>query len=429
VGESVNLAVERFVNVSEAIAYENPTIRFDMLEACREARTAGHTIRVQTQSMPTNSLINNLVQYSSNNNNNNNHHHNQDNITLIQAANVLLNSVTKVLLLADIVIINKILSSKNKVFLTLNKLENSLEFNNFIGLFSQYGSDLIELAHFSGERQNDLKNEKKKSQLSSARWILEKSTVMILSSSKVYLKHLECECAKENITIVYSFIYQALDTLHYVVIDSGSLFDLETLSIYNNSIFKQPIVENPFLNAYKNFEDAIELAKNNMIPSQTNENLVLNALNNLLDSTQDFTDSMYITNDQREKILKLQTELKEKTLLFLKEEQDINLSEEQQQRQQQQPELNNNNNFHLNRINRFNRLLVKSVPILNDCETLKKLLQTLAMQIANNLFRENQDATLLNCIKTYSLSNHYDLLIDTLDKFKEYSDHVLEVFF
>lgn len=49
------------------------------------------------------------------------------------------------------------------------------------------------------------------------------------------------------------------------------------------------------------------------------------------------------------------------------------------------------------------------------------------MLLANNLFRENQDATLLNCIKTYSLSNHYDLLIETLDKFKEYSDHVLEI--
>lgn len=31
----------------------------------------------------------------------------------------------------------------------------------------------------------DLKDEKRRSQLSSARWILEKSTVMILSSTKV----------------------------------------------------------------------------------------------------------------------------------------------------------------------------------------------------------------------------------------------------
>jgi hypothetical protein len=38
-----------------------------------------------------------------------------DKFSMMQAANNLLNSVTKVLLLADIVIINQILKSKNKV--------------------------------------------------------------------------------------------------------------------------------------------------------------------------------------------------------------------------------------------------------------------------------------------------------------------------
>lgn len=41
VGQAVNLAVERFVIVGETIAYENPTIKIDMLEACKDARNAG----------------------------------------------------------------------------------------------------------------------------------------------------------------------------------------------------------------------------------------------------------------------------------------------------------------------------------------------------------------------------------------------------
>ena len=40
---------------------------------------------------------------------------NNEKVSMIQAANTLLNSVTKVLLLADVVIINQILNSKNKV--------------------------------------------------------------------------------------------------------------------------------------------------------------------------------------------------------------------------------------------------------------------------------------------------------------------------
>ncbi|XP_055383441.1 alpha-catulin-like isoform X2 [Condylostylus longicornis] len=41
VGQAVNLAVERFVTVGETIADDNPEIKADMYEACKEARAAG----------------------------------------------------------------------------------------------------------------------------------------------------------------------------------------------------------------------------------------------------------------------------------------------------------------------------------------------------------------------------------------------------
>ena len=114
------------------------------------------------------------------------------------------------------------------------------------------GTDLIELAHFSGERQNDLKDEKLKSQLSSARWILEKSTAMILSASKAYLKHLECECAKENICLVYSFLQEALDIVHYVAVESGTTYKF-TAPVFN-AMFKTSSIQVSFINAYRQFE-------------------------------------------------------------------------------------------------------------------------------------------------------------------------------
>lgn len=157
--------------------------------------------------------------------------------------------------------------------------------------------------------------------------------------------------------------------------------------------------------------------------AESNGNLVLNTLNDLIESTQDFTDSLYINNDQRERIIRLQNEIREQTLFYLKEESN----------QSESRDLNNNaSNFHIknnenvNSEMRFNRVFNCS-SILKNCDVLKKLLQSQAMQIANNLFRENQDAILLTCLKKYSLLNHYDLLVDSLDKFKEYSDHVLEV--
>jgi len=45
VGQAVNLAVERFVTVGETIADDNPEIKQDMYEACKEARVAGEYTR------------------------------------------------------------------------------------------------------------------------------------------------------------------------------------------------------------------------------------------------------------------------------------------------------------------------------------------------------------------------------------------------
>lgn len=233
-GQAVEMAVSRFVQVGEKIANENPTIKYDMLAACADAKDSGAIIKTQTHATSTSNR------------------HSSEKIDMIQAANTLLNSVTKVLLLADVVIINQLLSSKNQVLHTLNKLENVVDFWNFVNYFTQYGQDLIDLAHLSGERQNDLKDEKLKFQLSSARWILEKSTSMILSASKAYLKHLECECAKENICLVYSFLQEALDIVHYVAIESGTTACFKSLSF--NAMFKNSPVQISFTNAYKQFE-------------------------------------------------------------------------------------------------------------------------------------------------------------------------------
>lgn len=44
IGQSVNLAVERFVTVGETIADDNPEIKQDMYDACKEARSAGNSL-------------------------------------------------------------------------------------------------------------------------------------------------------------------------------------------------------------------------------------------------------------------------------------------------------------------------------------------------------------------------------------------------
>ena len=46
VGQAVNLAIERFVTVGETIADDNPEIKCEMYEACKDARSAGMYLEI-----------------------------------------------------------------------------------------------------------------------------------------------------------------------------------------------------------------------------------------------------------------------------------------------------------------------------------------------------------------------------------------------
>ena len=136
VGEAVSIAVERFVSVGEAMAYGNPSIKLEMLDACRQATSAGgflflsqkisswkinhffvivlfSALTIKTHTQIPNSVVNEIGIIT--NNDYGVFTSSSDKFSMIQAANNLLNSITKVLLLADIVLINQILRSKNKV--------------------------------------------------------------------------------------------------------------------------------------------------------------------------------------------------------------------------------------------------------------------------------------------------------------------------
>ena len=66
---------------------------------------------------------------------------------------------------------------------------------------------------------------------------------------------MNCECSKENVELVYSFVHQALESLHQIVIDSGSMFDFdEAYSGFSGSLLRSSIVQISFQNAYKQFE-------------------------------------------------------------------------------------------------------------------------------------------------------------------------------
>lgn len=70
-----------------------------------------------------------------------------------------------------------------------------------------------------GNRQNDPKDERRRSQMAAARQVLERSTLMLLVSSKTSLRHPECMHSKENRDTVFCQMRRAMDLIHYVIKD------------------------------------------------------------------------------------------------------------------------------------------------------------------------------------------------------------------
>ncbi|XP_077166508.1 alpha-catulin isoform X6 [Paroedura picta] len=209
VGQAVNVAVGRFVTVGEAIAKENQELKEEMKVACFEAKRAGETIAQLTDIAALD------------------HPESDGQITIFtdktgvtKAARLLLSSVTKVLVMADRIVIKQIVTSRNKVLLTMEQLEKVSTFQEFVQIFSQFGNEMVEFAHLTGDRQNDLKDEKKKAKMAAARTVLEKCTMMLLTASKTCLRHPDCESARVNKGAVFHRMRLALERVIVIVTDS-----------------------------------------------------------------------------------------------------------------------------------------------------------------------------------------------------------------
>lgn len=279
VGQAVSVAVSRFVAVGEAIASENEDLKDEMGLACFEARRAGTAIAQLTDvSGPEpcdgdgrNTLF-------------------SDRAGMVKAARMLLSSVTKVLVLADCIVIKQIISSRNKVLVTLEQLERVSTFQEFVQIFSQFGNEMVEFAHFTGDRQNDLKDEKKRSRMAAARAVLEKCTMMLLTASKTCLRHPDCESARMNKEAVFQRMRLALEQVIEIVTDARSSGEAKTppVSIYAG---------------IKDFKIKVESVRDSMFCMSCEA--LLAQLEALVEKTHDFTDSAYTSHEQRETIIQL----------------------------------------------------------------------------------------------------------------------------
>ncbi|XP_017885528.1 alpha-catulin isoform X2 [Ceratina calcarata] len=385
VGQAVNLAVERFVTVGEKIADDNPEISEDMYEACKRARDAGSAIEKLCEYAREDSLA--------------------DRGSVVRAARRLLGSVTKVLLLADIVVVKQLLLAKKKVARSLGRLESVSNFTEFVKAFSQFGAEMVELAHLTGDRQNDLKDERRRAQMAAARQVLERSTMMLLTSSKTCLRHPECPSARENRDTVFCQMRRAMDLIHYVVKDG--VLDCSESQSNSQSPQQEDWDSSTAFSALKHFERLVETTRMTLLGPGCRETLTA-ALDTVIERTQDFTDSAYTSHEHRENILLLcdRLELELNTLL----------------------RIGNSMNYEGGGGSPSSEMEQAVLSLLRTTRDLRQQLCTTTMEQAADLGQVTKAGQeLVSTIRDVALANDRYHLQESNEKFRECIEHILEV--
>uniref|UniRef100_A0ABM5GA82 Alpha-catulin n=1 Tax=Pogona vitticeps TaxID=103695 RepID=A0ABM5GA82_9SAUR len=380
VGQAVNLAVARFVLVGEAIANENQELKEEMKIACIEAKQAGETIAQLTDvaALDPPEADGQITIFT-------------DKTGVVKAARLLLSSVTKVLVLADRIVIKQIITSRNKVLVTMEQLEKVSSFQEFVQIFSQFGNEMVEFAHLTGDRQNDLKDEKKKAKMAAARAVLEKCTMMLLTASKTCLRHPDCESARVNKAAVFHRMRLALEQVIEIVTDCRPSGENEPgpVSIYTG---------------IKEFKNKVEGLRDNLfILSKENLRAMLRVI---LEHTEDFTDSAYTSHENREHILELSKQAK----MELEQLVSAWMYAQNQKRKDVTDEL--------------------EVAILKMCQCMNELhreLHSTATSVAADLIKYHSDHLVLKALKISGAEGNIEAVAEHSCKLSEQKEQLVEI--
>jgi len=192
---AVEKATEHFIAKGEEIANENPENRDDLLAAVEEVRKTGEPMSVASREFaedPCSSVKRG---------------------NMVKAARNLLSAVTRLLILADVVDVNRLLRSLRVVEDELEKLRNARDTNELVDTFRRLGSRTAELINEAARRQVELKDPHLRDDLAAARAVLKKNSMMLLTASKVYVRHPDLSAAKENRDLIFRSVCEAVHTI------------------------------------------------------------------------------------------------------------------------------------------------------------------------------------------------------------------------
>lgn len=195
---AVEKATENFILKGEEIAHENPDICQEMLAAVEEVRKTGDVMSKSSREFAEDPFSS--VKRSN----------------MVRAARNLLLAVTHLLILADMVDVHCLLKSLHVVEGDLDKVKNASSQSELLKSFHDFGKNTSDLIHQAAKRQAELKDPHLREDLAAARAILKKNSMMLLTASKVYVRHPELAAAKENRDYIFKQVCEAVNAISEV---------------------------------------------------------------------------------------------------------------------------------------------------------------------------------------------------------------------
>ncbi|CAG4952871.1 unnamed protein product [Parnassius apollo] len=195
---TVERATEIFIERGQNIAYENPEITQEMLAAVEEVRKAGAAMSLAAREFSEEPCASSVRS------------------AMVRAARALLSAVTRLLILADMVDVHLLLAKLRAVETDLDKLKCASSQSELVESARQLGRSAAELGAQAARRQHELKEPRARDELAAARAVLKKHSTMLLTASKVYVRHPELAAAKANRDFVLRAVCSAVDTISAV---------------------------------------------------------------------------------------------------------------------------------------------------------------------------------------------------------------------
>ncbi|CAG5128050.1 unnamed protein product [Candidula unifasciata] len=200
---TVQKATENFIIQGKQIAQDFPEVENDILAAVEEVRKTGEAMYDASQEFaadPCSSVKRGAM---------------------VRAARALLSAVTRLLILADMIDVHLLLKTLHSVGDDLDRIKNATSQQELLDGFREFGRSVAELSDRSAKRQADLKDPRRKEELAAARATLKRNSMMLLTTSKAYMRHPELAAARANRDYAYRQLCEAVNVISDVAQASG----------------------------------------------------------------------------------------------------------------------------------------------------------------------------------------------------------------